>query len=185
MGTGQVRRMKKIIVASHNPVKIRAALAGFQRMFPDEEFTVEGTAVESGVSEQPSTDSETYQGALNRAVNARSAVPDADYWIGLEGGIESKNSEMESFAWMVVQDSTGLTGKGRTATFFVPPKVAELIHQGKELGEADDIVFGKTNSKQANGAVGLLTNDVIVRADYYTEAIIFALIPFRNRNLYS
>ena len=31
--------MKKIIVASKNPVKINAALNGFQKMFPEETFT--------------------------------------------------------------------------------------------------------------------------------------------------
>ncbi|HEX8227444.1 MAG TPA: inosine/xanthosine triphosphatase [Candidatus Saccharimonadales bacterium] len=177
--------MKKILVASQNPIKIKATLEAFTRMFPDERFDVEGISVASGVSEQPSSDSETYQGALNRATNASTAAPDADFWVGLEGGIEVKNSDMESFAWMIVRGPDGLVGKGRTATFFLPPKVAELIHEGKELGEADDIVFGKTNSKQANGAVGLLTHDVIVRSGYYTEAIIFALIPFKNKSLYT
>jgi non-canonical (house-cleaning) NTP pyrophosphatase len=108
----------------------------------------------------------------------------ADFWVGTEGGIEVKGSEMESFAWMVVRSREGQVGKGRTSTFFVPPRVAELIIGGKELGDADDIVFGRTNSKQANGAVGLLTHDVIVRSAYYTEAIIFALIPFKNPDLY-
>jgi len=84
-----------------------------------------------------------------------------------------------------VRDHSGKIGKGRTGLFFLPPEVAKLIREGKELGEADDIVFGKTNSKQANGAVGLLTHDLIPRADYYEEAIIFALIPFRNKELYT
>jgi len=177
--------MKKIIVASENPIKPQATLAAFQRMFPEEQFAVEGISVKSDVSDQPTSDNETYQGAANRVENAHSATPDADFWVGLEGGIEIKNSEMESFAWMVVRGPHNLVGKGRTATFFLPPRVAELINEGKELGEADDIVFGKTNSKQANGAVGLLTGDVIVRAGYYTEAVILALIPFKNTSLYT
>lgn len=176
--------MKQIIVASKNPVKLQATLDGFTRMFPGEEFSIEGVSVESGVADQPSSDEETYQGAFNRSTNAKAAAPDADFWVGLEGGIEAKEDTMESFAWMVIRDKNDRIGKGRTATFFLPPQVAELIHQGKELGEADDIVFGKTNSKQANGAVGLLTHDVVTRTTYYTEAIIFALIPFKNPELY-
>jgi len=177
--------MKKIIVASQNPVKLQATLTAFQRMFAEEQFEIEGVSVESGVSEQPASDNETYQGASNRVENAFTAAPDADYWVGLEGGIEVKNSQMESFAWMVVRGPQNLVGKGRTATFFLPPKVAEFINEGKELGEADDIVFGTTNSKQANGAIGLLTGDVITRAGYYTEAVIIALIPFKNSSLYA
>lgn len=176
--------MKKIIVASKNPIKLQAALTGFSRMFPGEEFAIEGVTVESGVSDQPSTDSESYQGAENRATNAQIAAPDADYWVGLEGGIETKQNEMEAYAWIVIKSKDGQTGKGKTAVFFLPAKVAELIHQGKELGEADDIVFARTNSKQAGGAIGLLTHDVVSRSAYYTEAVIFALIPFKNPELY-
>jgi inosine/xanthosine triphosphatase len=177
--------MKKIIVASKNPIKIQATFAGFQKMFPDEEFAIEGVSVESEVKDQPDTDEETYLGAFNRATNASKFVPNADYWVGLEGGIEVRGDEMAASAWMVIRAQNGKIGKGRTGLLFLPPRVAELIHEGKELGEAADIVFGKTNSKQANGAVGLLTHDLIPRADYYERAIIFALIPFRNQELYS
>jgi non-canonical (house-cleaning) NTP pyrophosphatase len=52
------------------------------------------------------------------------------------------------------------------------------------LGEADDLVFGRSNSKQANGAVGLLTDDAVTRTTYYVPAVIFALIPFKNAELY-
>jgi len=176
--------MKKIIVASTNPVKIKAAQDGFQRMFPGEEFEVAGVSVASGVSDQPMDDQETYQGALNRANNASQASPGADFYVGLEGGIEAKGDDMEAFAWMVVRSRDGKTGKGRTGSFFLPQRVVELIHEGKELGEADDIVFAQTNSKQANGTVGNLTGDAVTRSSYYTEAVVLALIPFKNPELY-
>ncbi len=176
--------MKKIIVASQNPVKIQAALTGFQRMFPKEEFSVGSVSVESGVSDQPHTDNLTYVGAFNRASNASKAVPNADFWVGLEGGIEANSDDMCTFAWIVVLAANGQVGKSRTATFFLPAKVTELIGQGKELGEADDIVFGKTNSKQANGALGLLTHDIITRTELYQEAVVCALVPFKNPKLY-
>ena len=174
--------MKKIIVASKNPVKINAALAAFKRMFPAESFAVEGVSVPSGVSDQPMSDAETFRGAWNRASGAMTVS--ADYWVGIEGGIEEKSGDMEAFAWVIIR-STAMSGKGRTATFFLPPQVAELIRAGKELGEADDIVFGRTNSKQENGAVGLLTDNIIDRTSYYVEAATLALIPFKNETLYA
>jgi inosine/xanthosine triphosphatase len=175
--------MKKIAIASKNPVKINATLNGFKKMFPHEAFEIEGVSVASGISEQPRNDTETFTGALNRTDNA-SKVITADFWIGIEGGVEEKNSDMEAFAWVVIKSKAGKYGKGRTGTFFLPPKIVELIQQGKELGEADDIVFGRSNSKQENGAVGILTGDVVDRTTYYTEAVVFALIPFKNENLY-
>lgn len=177
--------MKKIIIASQNPVKIDATLNGFRKMFPDGEFEIEGVSVPSGVSDQPGTDGETFSGALNRATNAQQKHPGADFYVGIEGGIEEKNGEMEAFAWVVVREDGDGFGKGRTGTFFLPPRIAELIKQGKELGEADDIVFQRTNSKQENGAIGILTGNAIDRAAYYTEAVVIALIPFKNPELYN
>ena len=153
-------------------------------MFAEEEFQIEGVTVSSGVADQPMNDGETYQGAWNRASNAGKERPDADFFVGIEGGIEEKSSDMEAFAWVVIQSKDKGFGKGRTGTFFLPPEIAELIRQGKELGAADDIIFGRTNSKHGNGAVGILTGDVIDRTAYYTEAIVLALIPFKNKNLY-
>ncbi|MBZ9731756.1 DUF84 family protein, partial [Salegentibacter sp. JZCK2] len=84
-------------------------------------------------------------------------VQNADYWVGIEGGIEKTGEkEMQAFAWIVVK-SRQYIGKGKTGTFFLPDEIISLINEGKELGEADDIVFGQNNSKQKNGAVGILT----------------------------
>ncbi len=174
--------MISIVVASTNPVKIAAALDGFRRMFPEASFEARGIAAPSGVSDQPMTDAETLQGALNRVAYACTAVPDADYWIGLEGGIDERDGALECFAWIVATDGK-LTGKSRTATFTLPEEVTRLVREGMELGHADDVVFGRSNSKQQNGSVGLFTRDVIDRAAYYHQAVVLALIPFRNPDL--
>lgn len=176
--------MQKLVIASKNPVKIAAVRAGFEKMFPAETFLLDGVSVESGVSDQPMSDTETLEGAWNRSHRAYDAAHDADFWIGIEGGVEDKAGEMEAFAWVVVKSREGKIGKGRTCTLFLPQKIAELLRQGKELGEADDIIFQRTNSKQENGAVGLLTHNAIDRTHYYTDAVILALIPFVNLSLY-
>ncbi len=176
--------MIKIVVASKNPVKIDAAEQAFQRMFRNENLEVAGVSVSSGVSEQPMTDEETYIGATNRANNAYDNKNDADYWVGIEGGLEEKNDEIEAFAWIVVRSRDGKYGKGRTSTFFLPKKIVEFIRQGKELGDAIDVVFKEDNSKQKQGAIGLLTDNNIDRTKYYVEPIIIALIPFKNPELY-
>lgn len=174
----------KIIVASTNPVKIATTKDGFAKMFPDSALEVSGVSVTSGVSDQPLSEEETINGATNRALQAFQKCPHADFWVGIEGGIERIGTEIEVFAWIVVRAKNGKTGKGRTGSFFLPQKIADLINQGKELGEADDIVFGRRNSKQSNGAVGILTGDVLTRTSYYEPAVILALIPFRNPQLY-
>lgn len=175
--------MKTIVVASVNPVKAQAAANGFARLFPDEPFQVETVEVASGVSAQPMSDDETLRGALNRAANAMTARPHADYWIGIEGGIADIDGELAAFAWVAVR-TRGTIGRARSGTFLLPSAIVDLIRQGVELGEADDIVFGRSNSKHGNGAVGLLTGDVIDRVQLYEHALILALIPFRQPALY-
>jgi inosine/xanthosine triphosphatase len=176
--------MKNIIVASKNPVKIRASLDGFQRMFPGQTFNAAGVSVASDVSHQPMTDTETRDGARNRAVNARNAAPDADFWVGIEGGVEYTGTEMHAFAWVVVLSQNERMGMARSASFSLPNVLADLVRSGVELGEADDRIFGRQNSKQDNGAVGILTGDVVDRAALYVMPVELALIPFRRDDLY-
>ena len=101
---------------------------------------------------------------------------------GSKVGSKIARGELEAFAWVVVTDRQRI-GKSRTATFYLPEETARLVRQGIELGHADDQVFGRANSKQQNGSVGLLTGDVIDRTAYYEQAVILALIPFKNPRL--
>ena len=176
--------MKKICIASTNPVKARATQQGFERLFPGEKFIVIPVATTLNLPTQPATDEETLNCATHRAQNARELAPEADYWVGIEGGIADWTIGMGAFAWVVIQDGSGRIGRGRTGEFFLPERVAALVRQGVELGEADDRVFSRNNSKHSNGAIGLLTSDAIDRAGLYIPAVIFALIPFKNPDLY-
>ena len=174
--------MIKIVVASKNPVKLDAVKEGLSVFFKDE-IELLGVSVESGVSDQPMSDAETLLGAANRVKNAETGFGGHDFYVGIEGGVEELDSGLMAFAWMVISKN-GTLGKARTAGFFLPPQVAELVHQGIELGDADDQVFRKENSKQQNGAVGLLTHDVLTRKSLYVPAVQMAFIPFLNPELY-
>lgn len=176
--------MNKIVVASNNPIKQRAIEGAFARLFPGAPYAVQAVSVPSGVAVQPLTDAETLAGARNRARGARELVPDADYWAGVEGGVEDTADGLLALAWIVVEGRDG-EGIGRSGSFLLPPAVAELVRGGMELGHADDIVFGRSNSKQAEGAVGLLTGGVIDRAGLYEHAAVLAFIPFHNAALYN
>jgi inosine/xanthosine triphosphatase len=175
--------MNQIVVASTNPVKVQAAQMGYALMFPEAPLTASGLNVPSGVSDQPMSDTETLQGAFNRARAAQSAAPDARLWVGIEGGCEEQHGALFAFAWVVALDGERV-GKARTGALELPHEVAALVRQGVELGVADDRVFGRSNSKHQNGAVGLLTRDVIDRRAYYIHAVSLALIPFRNLDLH-
>ncbi len=171
----------KIVVASKNPVKINATRLGFESYFA--EFELISADVDSGVSNQPMSDEETLKGAHLRSENAKNLVSDADFWVGVEGGIQVLGEKWIAFAWIVIRNSKNI-GESRTTSFQLPPSVVELIKQGHELGSANDILFQKENSKQKNGAVGILTNDAVGRTELYKQAIQLALIPLINPRLY-
>ena len=176
--------MYRVVVASQNPVKIRSVTEGCAQMFAGETCAVSGVSVSSGVSDQPMSDADTYTGAVNRAHAVRLLYPDADYCVGIEGGLEEKEGEFEVFAWIVVLGKDGRMGKGRSATFFLPPPIAEHIQAGKELGQATDLVFNETDTKLHKGTVGILTAGAIDRTAYYVQPVIMALMPFKNFALY-
>lgn len=174
--------MKTVIVGSTNPVKIRAAQEGFGLMFPAEQFEVRGVDAPSGVSDQPQTDTETLTGARNRARHAAVLEPQADFYVGIEGGTDALGDELLAFAWVVVL-SGKIEGKAKSGTFVLPREVSQLVKQGIELGHADDMVFNRRDSKRQNGSIGILTGDVIDRTAFYSPAVVMALIPFKNPTL--
>ena len=179
-----IRKAHKVLVASTNPVKIEACRRAFNKVFPDIVFEFSGIGVASGVADQPMDIEETFAGARNR-VNALVKLGEkASYFVGMEGGLNIFKNEYFAFAWMYIRSDDGFEGKSQTAHFQLPPPVVQLLKEGYELGDADDVVFGKSNSKQNSGAIGLLTGDLINRSKYYEHAMIQALVPFKNSELF-
>lgn len=170
----------KVVVASENPVKIAASRAAFAALMPAARLQMIAVSVDSGVGDQPQSDEETRRGARNRAANARTSHSGADFWVGLEGGIEIFDQQLMAFAWMVVLDKNGHQSCARSTTLPLPPAVRKLIDQGMELGDANDRVFSTANSKQGGGAYGLLTDGLYTREGIYTQTLILALLPFVN-----
>ena len=176
---------KIVVVASTNPVKVETVKQAFSSVFPNILFEFRGVKAASGIPDQPLSDKETLQGAINRVSDARKLLPGADFYVGLEGGVEDINNELHEFAWIVIESMNGKVGKGKTCTFLAPPIFRKLVlEDGKEVGDASDIVFGQNNSKQNMGAIGLLTNGVIDRTELYRHAVVSALIPFIQESLY-
>ena len=175
---------EQIAVGSKNPVKIASALVGFQTMFPDRCFAASGFAADSGVNDQPMSSEETLRGANNRAQQLVSLAPASQFFVGMEGGIEIIDGRWFAAAWMVVLDNQNRRSESKSALFALPPKVQQLVESGLELGLANDQVFAEKNSKHAGGAIGSLTGGLITRQALYEHAMLAALIPFKNMDLF-
>jgi non-canonical (house-cleaning) NTP pyrophosphatase len=108
------------------------------------------------------------------------AEPDADFWVGLEGGVDVVDDQLMAFAWMAIKGRQGDISEARSATLPLPPAVKELVASGMELGAANDRVFATVNSKQGGGAYGLLTDGRYTREGIYAQTLVIALTPFVN-----
>ena len=174
---------QQVIVGSKNPVKVGCTRVAFSQAF-GKIGLVEGVDALSDIPAQPRSEAETLLGARNRANHAKILVPEADYWVGIEGGVDEDSQGMYAFAWIYVLHRSGKSSQSKTSTFYLPLQVVTLIQEGMELGHADDLVFQAQNSKQQGGSVGLLTHGLITREAYYQQAMVLALIPFLNESLY-
>ena len=175
----------KIIIASKSPVKEEAVRRGFKALWPDGTFEFECVQASSSVSHQPMSDDETRTGALNRISHAREIVSDADYYVGLEGGVEEKFGDLYNFGWVVVESRSFKKGYGRTFAFALPHAIRDLIlYEGMEQSYATDKVFLKSDTKSTTGTIGPITNGFISYAEWYTPAVIAALAPFFREDLY-
>jgi inosine/xanthosine triphosphatase len=172
-----------VIAASRNPVKIQAVQEAFMQAFPRSTVRVEGIAAPSGVRDQPMSDAETLRGARNRVAYAKTQHPGADFWVGVEGGVQPMEGRLDAFGWIVVQD-TKQEGDARSASFFLPPAATQAIREGGELGPVMDELFDETDVKHKGGAVGLLTNGLVSRQALYVQPLLLALIPFLQAPLF-
>lgn len=170
----------KIVVASNNPIKIGATEQAFCAQFSGQRIETISVDVDSGAGDQPTSDIATRQGARRRAENAQAVEPRADFWVGLEGGIELIDEQLMAFAWIAIRGANGGFSEARTTTLPLPPAVRELVDVGMELGKANDRVFATLNSKHGGGAFGLLSEGRYTRESIYAQTLTIALIPFVN-----
>ncbi len=171
----------KVVVGSHNPVKISAGQRSISQWFDGEHVTVEGMSVPSGVADQPMTEAETRLGAVNRVRNClhELATQDRsfDWVIAYEGGVDKFADGPATFAYVAISNGSEMA-VGRSANLPLPHAVYAELLEGKELGDVMDKHFGTVNIKQQGGAIGLLTKGLATRQSVYVTATIMAMARF-------
>ncbi|AXH99493.1 DUF84 family protein [Sporosarcina sp. PTS2304] len=153
----------EFVLGSENQAKLRAVAHTIERYVVDS--TVSSATVPSGVSAQPMSDEETRQGAINRAI-AASSLRDT-YGVGLEGGVRMIENTMYLCNWgaLVTPNAKIFTAAG--AQIPLPETLAMDICNGRELGDAVDQYFNKQNIRMSEGAIGMLTAQMIPRDELF------------------
>lgn len=160
---------------------------------PNAGFDVVSVEVESGVRHTPLSRSELMGGARHRAdelvKRAQEAKLPWDYFVGLEGGLDvlgsgdSRSVFLQN--WAFVADKNGNGAYGQSGSILLPEILArQVVDEGIELGVAIDAFAGGHGIRDAQGAWGVLTRNMITRQDAFRTAVINAFAPFFNAALY-
>jgi inosine/xanthosine triphosphatase len=199
--------MEKILVAvgSTRRPKLNAvaeAVNAFAPAWsPSVQFEIIGAEVDSGVSHTPSTCGELMRGARQRAeALIRLAAEKGERWgyfVGLEGGLDvlHENGGRRAFleSWAFATD--GSVGYyGRSGAVELPEALAhEVLENQTELSVAidrfavihdPDRFAGAVGIRDAQGAWGVLSNNLITRQEAFRIAVLAAFAPFYNGKMY-
>jgi len=171
-----------VAVGSTNPTKITPVEQVFGHYFG--KVTVKGVAVHSGVSDQPMSDREMYEGAHNRARKALEQVEGAEYGVGIEGGIDQKEYGWFERSTVVIVDQRGRVGVGASGGLVLPEIVIKKIQSGKNLEQAVDEIFGTKAIGEGIGMFGVFTKELVTRSEGVRHGVAFALARFLHPKLY-
>jgi inosine/xanthosine triphosphatase len=186
----------KIAVGSARRPKLNAvteALQSFGGLLGNgAEFDVAGYDVESGVRHTPLSREELMRGARYRAEAlihlAQHNNESWHYFVGLEGGFDvvAEESGRRVFleSWAYVTDGS-FGHYGRSGGVEIPPALAhEVLDNGVELSVAIDRFAGAVGIRDAQGAWGILSANLITRQEAFRVALVAAFAPFYNRKMY-
>ncbi|MBY8981305.1 MAG: inosine/xanthosine triphosphatase [Candidatus Lokiarchaeota archaeon] len=187
--------MKKLelCVGSLNPTKIEAVNLAYNKFYKN--YNINYIKTDSKVADQPIEMEAILEGAFNRAKNAlvflkKNKKDNSEiYGIGIEAGlakISLANSNYMDFQFCVIMDENEKISLGSGIAFEYPQFVIDRIFSEKdnEIGNIMGRLANNINLKNESGAIGFLSKNIINRKDILFQAVICALLPRINEELY-
>ncbi|MER2170753.1 inosine/xanthosine triphosphatase [Paenisporosarcina quisquiliarum] len=165
----------KILIGTNNRAKTKAVKAISSIYYPNAIF--ENIEVPSLVSDQPMSQEETRQGAINRAKHLM-VGSDALFGIGLEGGVQEIDDQLYICNWgaLVTQNGDVFTATG--AGIPLPKEIAEQLLAGAELGPVMDVFTNKNEIRHDEGAVGVFSNGLVNRSAMFEHIMLLLIGQF-------
>jgi inosine/xanthosine triphosphatase len=187
----------KIALGSERAAKVEAVRGSARRIarvneaWRDVEIVARSVAPDAPA--MPLSATQLMRGALSRAEAVRSLLlkeeQSAELYVGLEGGFHSFEIDGR---WHTLLCGWAYVTDGERGTFGAAPSISvpdfiarRVIDGGSELSEVIDDVTGSRDVRSRQGAWGVLSNDLLTRADSFEAALVAAFAPFYNVGLYT
>lgn len=158
--------MLTVAIGSQNKTKVEAV----KRCFQANSTKLISLNVPSGVGNQPFSDEETLQGAMNRAKAALHETK-ADIGIGLEGGVSETKAGMLLCNWGALYTKDHQMFSAAGARIMLPVEVAEELRKGRELAQVMEDYAAKKDVRSQEGAIGIFTNERVIRKDMFAHVV--------------
>ncbi len=175
----------KVVVGSNNLPKRNAVENSFKAAFPDEDIIIGTVSTDSGVSSHPTSAGESITGALTRVARAKELITDADFYVGIEGGLLRVSGRAWEIGWVAISNSDGKIATGLSSGIELQGSILKAITDGVELNKVLENDFGIQSAGNNNGFYGLATNDLVTRQAAYEQGVTFALASFLHPEFYS
>jgi non-canonical (house-cleaning) NTP pyrophosphatase len=132
------------------------------------------------------------RGARARAEAARETLlaegEGADLYVGLEGGFHCVMLDGRRLTFL---QGWAYATDGRQGHFGVSPSIgvpAEIVRRvvtgRRELGDVIDEVAGERDLRSRQGAWGVISKELLTRAQSFESALVAAFAPFYNEELF-
>lgn len=161
----------KVVVGTKNPDKIKITINALTKLHQN--VDVKGIKVNSEITDQPLNKETTQNGAVNRAKNAKKANPDADFWIGLEGGLHDYGEGYHLVTFACLIDKSGKEFIGEGEEIHLPEEVSKRVKNGEWFGHVIR-EYAKDYEIDTN---------LITRLDPFTRAVQCAYVEYLKDSL--
>ena len=172
---------------------VRAACARVATVAPEwQNAEVVAREVATDAPAMPLTDYQMMRGARSRAEAVRALLlaegEAAALYVGLEGGFNcvTLDGRRHTFlqGWAYATDGRrGHFGVGPSVG--VPEEIVRRVVTGRrELGEVIDEIAGERDVRSRQGAWGVISKELLTRAQSFESALVAAFAPFYNEGLF-
>lgn len=165
-----------IAIGTMNKAKVNAVKTVMQSQCLDAVFTP--VKAHSLVSDQPMSNEETRQGAINRAQHALT-LTDAHIAFGLEGGVTVLEDQLYICNWAALVTADGQSFTAAGAQLPLPIEVAQCILAGEELGPVMERYAAQSDIRQNQGAIGIFTDGLVSRQAMFEHIITLLVGQYR------